>query len=72
MGKPSFATPAGVKSGGISFKGGTTEKTCPLDKPKVKPSDDKCRCCSGDEEYSGTTFYGSMFYIAKPASIRLL
>lgn len=69
MGKPSFATPSGVKSGGFSFK---NEKTCPLNKPNIKPSKDGCRCCSGDTEYTGTTLYGHMFNIAIPASIRLL
>lgn len=71
MGRPSFATPGGVKTGGLSFKGGSAS-TCPLNKKNYKPSDDKCRCCSGDIEYTGTTFFGDMFNIAMPASIRLL
>jgi hypothetical protein len=72
MGRPSFATPGGVKSGGFSFKGGSAP-TCPLNKKNVKPSDDKCRCCSGDTVYEGTTLsFGSMFNIAVPASIRLI
>ena len=71
MGSPSFATPGGVRLGGYSFKGGSSN-TCPIGKKRVKPSLDRCKCCSGDTEYEGTTFAGDLFNVATPASIKLL
>lgn len=72
MGKgPSFSTPGGVRSNGYSFKGGSSN-TCPVGKKNIKPSLDRCKCCSGDVDYIGTTFIGNIFNVTPPASIKLL
>lgn len=73
MGRPSYSTPGGVNSGGISFKA-AGDPTCPADCKKCKPSEDQCRCCSGDSEFSGKALMISNSYaqIVSASSIKLI
>jgi hypothetical protein len=75
MASPTFSTPRGPRVNGFTFPGGTQPSICPLDKKGVKPSKDKCRCCSGDDEYTSgsfTTLNGGLFNVAGVSSIRLI
>lgn len=72
MGKISFATGAGVRTGSFTSRSGSQDSVCPLGKKGLKPSADKCKCCSGDTEYSGLSLNFGNLYLTPPASIRLL
>jgi hypothetical protein len=68
VGGISFSTGAGVRTGAFTSRSGNN--VCPLGKKGVKPSSDKCKCCSGDQEYTSLSF--SFSNLVQPSAIKLL
>lgn len=68
MGQISYSTGAGVRTG--AFTARSSDGVCPIGKKRLTPSQDKCRCCSGDQEYSG--FALGFSNLAQPSAIKLL